>query len=269
MVELLQNKKSATRFQIVVEIAASGQNVHQKDIAAKLGVSPQAISDYVQQLTKEELIEIVDRSAYKVSVKGVNWMLKMLREINDYISEAAQAVTNITICAVIAECDLSQGQAVGLKMKNGLLFATTEVDDGARGITVTAAKQGEDVGISNIEGLVEFTKGKVTVMEVPSIQEGGSRQADLKQLKAQLSRNQPVGAIGIEALASLRREGIEPRYLFGVAETAIEQATCGLSFLIVCTADAISGLIKKLQESKVDYEIISLAPKTNTSSSSL
>ncbi|MDP2729178.1 MAG: winged helix-turn-helix transcriptional regulator, partial [Dehalococcoidales bacterium] len=84
MVELLQNKNSATRFQIMLEIAASRQNIHQKDIAAKLGVSPQAISDYIQQLTNEELIEIVDRSAYKVSVKGVNWMLKMLREINDY-----------------------------------------------------------------------------------------------------------------------------------------------------------------------------------------
>ena len=268
MVELLQNKNSATRFQIMVEIAASGSNVHQKDIAAKLGVSPQAVSDYIQQLTNEELIDIVDRSAYKVNVKGVNWMLKMLREINDYISEAARAVTNITICAAIAECDLSQGQAVGLKMKNGLLFATTKVDGGARGITVTAAKQGEDIGISDIEGLVELTKGKVTVLEVPSIQEGGSRQADLKQLKAQLARNQAVGAIGIEALASLRREGIEPRYLFGVAEAAIEEANCGLSFLIVCTADAISGLIKKLQENKVDYEIISLAPKTNMASSS-
>lgn len=269
MVELLQNKNSATRFQIMVEIAASKQNVHQKDIAAKLGVSPQAISDYVQQLTNEELIEIVDRSVYKVSVKGVNWMLKMLREINDYISGAARAVTNITICAAIAEGDLAQGQAVGLKMKNGLLFATTKVEGGARGITVIAAKQGEDVGISNIEGLVELTKGKVTVLEVPSIQEGGSRQADLKQLKAQLAKKQPSGAIGIEALATLRREGIEPRYLFGVAETAIEQANCGLSFLIVCTADAISGLIKKLREGKVDYEIISPAPKTNTASSSL
>ena len=269
MVELLQNKNSATRFQIMLEIAASRQNIHQKDIAAKLGVSPQAISDYIQQLTNEELIEIVDRSAYKVSVKGVNWMLKMLREINDYISGAARAVTKITICAAIADCDLTQGQVVGLKMKSGLLFATTEVEGDAQGITVNAVKQGQDVGISNIEGLVEFTKGEVTVFEVPSIQEGGSKQVDRKQLKAQLARNRPVGAIGIEALASLRREGIDPRYLFGVAEAAIEEAKCGSSFLIVCTADAIPGLTRKLQEGKVDYQIISLAPKTNAASPSL
>ena len=126
MVELLKNKNSATRFQIMAEIAASGQNVYQKDIATRLGISPQAISDYVQQLTNEELIEIVNRSAYKVSAKGVNWMLKMLREISDYISEAARAITNITICAAIAECDLGKGRVVGLKMENGLLFPFTK-----------------------------------------------------------------------------------------------------------------------------------------------
>ena len=41
MVEILQNKNSATRFQILVEIAASGPNIQQKSIAAKLDVTPQ------------------------------------------------------------------------------------------------------------------------------------------------------------------------------------------------------------------------------------
>lgn len=248
----------------MVEIAASGPNVHQKSIAAKLGVSPQAISDYIQQLAKEELIETMDRSSYRVSVRGVNWLLKMLRELRDYVSEAARAVTNITVCAAVAESNLVPGQAVGLKMKDGLLFATAKLEGGARGITVTSAKQGEDVGISNIEGLVDLTRGKVTILEVPIIQEGGSRQADLKQLKAHLAKNRQVGAIGIEAVATLRRAGVEPHYLFGVAEAAIEEARCGLSFLVVCTSDAISGLIKKLQENNLDYEIISLASKTSS-----
>lgn len=250
----------------MVEIAASGPNVHQRNIAAKLGVSPQAISDYIQQLAKEELLEITERSSYRVSVKGVNWMLKMLRELNDYVSEATRAVTNITVCAAVAECDLNQGQAVRLKMKSGLLYATDRLEGGAKGIAATSAKQGEDVGVSNIEGLVELTRGKVTILEVPGVQKGGSRQADLKQFKAQLAKNQQVGAIGIEALVALRRAGIEPRYLFGVAEAAIEEANCGLSFLIACTTDAISGLIKKLQENNVDYQIISLTSKNNTAS---
>lgn len=258
MVEILQNKNSASRFQIMVEIAASGGKVNQRNIAAKLGITPQAISDYMQQLAKEGLIEATARYYYRVSAKGVNWMLKMLRELNDYVAEAARAVTNITICAAVAESDLRRGQAVGLKMKAGLLFATDKLAGSARGIATTDAKQGEDVGISNVEGLVELKRGKVTIVEVPGIQAGGSRQIDLKKLKAQLTRNQPVGAIGIEAVVSLRQIGMEPRYLFGAAEAAIEEAKCGLSSIIVCTSDATSGLIRKLQENNLDYKIVSL-----------
>lgn len=259
MIEILQNKNSATRFRILVEIAASGPNVRQRNIAVKLGVTPQAISGYIHKDLTEELIISAGRSSYRVSPKGINWMLKMLRELNDYVSLAAKAVTNITVCAAIAEGDITQGQTVGLKMKDGLLFATCQAEGRAKGIAVSGVKQGEDVDVSNIEGLVELTRGKVTILQVPNIQKGGSRQADLRRLQAQINNNQQLGAIGIEALIALRRTNIEPRYLYGVAEAAVEAAYCGLSFVIVCTDDAISGLIKRLQEEKLNYEIIDLS----------
>lgn len=263
MVEILQNKNSATRFQILVEIAASGPNIHQKNIATKLSVTPQAISDYVRQLVEEELVVSTGRSTYRVSPKGVNWMLKVFRELQGYVSLVQQAVTNITVCAAIAECDINQGQKVGLKMKNGLLFATNQIDVSARGIAVSSVRQGEDVGVSNIQGLVELTKGKVTILQVPNIQKGGSREVDLKRLRAHIDNNQKVGAIGIEALTALRQVGIEPQYLYGVTEAVVESAHCGLSFVIVCTDDAIAGLIKRLQEENLNYEIIDLGLKTS------
>ncbi len=260
MVEILQNKNSATRFQILVEIAASGPNIQQKSIAGKLGVTPQAISDYIHQLLEEELVISSGRSNYRVSVKGVNWMLKVLRQLRGYASLVEQAVTNVTVCAAISDCDISQGQTVGLKMKNGLLFATNQPDGGARGTALSSVRQGEDVDVSDIEGLVELTRGKVTVIQVPIIQKGGSKKVDAKRLKAQINDNQQVGAIGIEALVALRRADIEPRYFFGVTEAAIEAAHCGLSFIIVCSEDAVSELIKRLQEENLDYELIALGP---------
>jgi putative transcriptional regulator len=264
MVEILQNKNSATRFQILVEIAASGPNIQQKSIAVKLGVTPQAISDYIHQLVKEEMVVSTGRSHYKVGTKGVNWMLKVLRELRSYASLVEQAVTNITVCAAIAECDINRGQVVGLKMKNGLLFATSQSGDGARGIAVSSVSQGEDVDVSNIEGFIEMTRGRVTILQVPGIQKGGSRQVDLEQLQAQVTNNQQVGAIGIEALISLRRVAIEPRYLYGVTEAAIEAAKCALPFTIVCTDDAIPGLIKRLQDEGLNYDLIDLRLKNST-----
>lgn len=262
MVEILQNKNSATRFQILVEIAGSGPNIQQKNIAAKLGVTPQAISEYVRRLVEDGFVVSTGRSSYEVSNKGVNWMLKVLRELQGYVSLTQYAITNITVCAAIADSDLSQGQQVGLKMKDGLLFATSPINSNARGIAVSAAKRGEDVGISSIEGLVELTRGKVTILQVPTIQKGGSRQVDQKRLRRYINESQTVGAIGIEALATLRQAGLEPRYLYGVTEAIIESVHCGLSFTAVCSDDAIPELIKRLEEEKLAYELIDLSQKT-------
>jgi putative transcriptional regulator len=257
MIELLQNKNSATKFEILAQLAAAGPNVRQKHIAEKLGVTPQAVSEYMRQLAAEGLIASGGRSDYRVSIKGVNWMLEMLRNLHDYHSLVSKTITNITTCAAIAESNLKRGHAVGLTMKNGLLLATATPEGGARGISMSSVKAGDDVDITGIEGLVQLEPGKVTILQVPSIRQGGSRNASMKKLKS-LFKGQPVGAIGIEALVLLRRSGLEPQYLYGVAEAAIEAARCGLSFLVVCTNDAIPGLARRLQEDDVDHEIVDI-----------
>ncbi|MBI2860719.1 MAG: winged helix-turn-helix transcriptional regulator [Chloroflexi bacterium] len=259
MVEILQNKNSATRFQILVEIAAGGPGTQQKAIAARLGVTPQAVSGYMRQLLEAGLVSETDRSTYKISAAGVNWMLKVLRETNEYVAAVQRAVTNITTCAAIAESDLGQGQAVGLKMKDGLLYASAETRGGARGVARSSVARGQDVDVTDIQGLVELARGKVAILRVPGIEKGGSRRTDPLRLQNLADDGGQVGAIGIEALVALRRAGIEPRYLYGVAEAAVEAARCGLSFTVVCTEDAVPGLLKRLQEQKLDYELIDLS----------
>jgi putative transcriptional regulator len=264
MIEILQNKNSATRFQILVEIASSGPDIQQKSIASRLGVTPQAISDYIHQLSVDELIISTGRSHYKVSTKGVDWMLKILRELRGYASHVEQAVTNITVFAAIAESNIEKGQTVGLKMKNGLLFATLETDTGATGVAVSSVQKGEDLDISHIQGLVQLTQGKVTLLQVPVVQKGGSRYVNIEMLKTNIADNRNIGAIGIESLAVLRRINVEPRYLYGVAAAAIEAAQCGLPFIVVCTEDAVYNVLKKLQEEDLSYELIDLRIRENT-----
>ena len=70
MVDILRNKNLATRFQILVEIAANQPDVRQKYIARKLGITPQAVSDYIKQLLKDGLILAEGRLRYRVSIKG-------------------------------------------------------------------------------------------------------------------------------------------------------------------------------------------------------
>lgn len=257
MVEILQNKNAASRFQILVEIASQGPNIQQRKIAQRLGITPQAVSDYIHQMSDEGLISVSGRSYYKITPPGVNWMLKVLRELRHYASQVEKAVTNITVCAAIAETDLKKGQRVGLKMRDGLLYATAHIDSGASGIALSDVKKGEDVDISEIQGLVEFQKGRIKILQIPNIQKGGSRNINFELLKKHASNN-IIGAIGIESVAALRKLDIEPQYRYGVAEAAVEAARCGLHFVAVCTEEAVPALMQRIQEEALEYELIDL-----------
>jgi len=258
MAQVLRNKNLATKFQILVEIAANQPNIQQRDIAQRLNITPQAVSEYIKELIKEGSITSKGRSRYKVTTEGVNWVLKALRELRDYSSFVEKAVANISVSAAVADCNLSQGQTVGLQMKDGLLFAAEPVGEGARGVVVSNAREGEEVGISNIEGIVELKIGKIAILKVPDIQGGGSRSVDLTQLKKEVSNQGLVGAIGIEALVALRQIGTEPNYFYGVKEAVVEAAYTGLSPVVVCVDNQTSDLLQRLEAENIDYELIDL-----------
>jgi putative transcriptional regulator len=200
MVEILRNKNLATKFQIMVEIAGSGPNIQQRDIARKLAVTPQAISSYIKQLVKAGLLTSAGRSRYRVTNDGVNWIIKVLRELRSYNAFIEQAITNISVSAAVADDNLTKGQPVGLEMKDGLLFATGWLGEGARGVAAGDAGRGEDVGITNIEGIIKLERGRVTILRVPNIQKGGSRKVDFGRLQSEINGRHTIGAIGIEAL---------------------------------------------------------------------
>ena len=256
MTQLLRSINLATKFQILVEVAANQPDIQQRDIAERLDLSPQAVSDYVRELVKDGWLVSEGRSKYRVTREGVGWLLGELREWQSYSDTVQKAIASVSVSAAVAGCDISEGQKVGLLMRDGLLFATADLNTGAGGVAVCDAREGEDVGVSNIDGIVPLDIGKVTVLRVPGIPKGGSRQADFNRLKKVVKGRRLVGTIGIEALVALRKVGIEPAYLYGVREAVVEAARSGVSPVVVCVDDDISALLRMLEEKGIDYEIL-------------
>ena len=258
MIEVLKNKNVTTKFQILVEIANSGPGIQQRDIAKKLDITPQAVSDYIAQIIKENLLVSEGRSSYRVTNEGVNWIIKTLRELSGYIDYIQQAVTNISICTAIAESDLEQSQKIGLKMKDGLLFASNDSSGQATGITVSSAREGEDVGITGIEGIVPLQIGKATILNIPEVQRGGSKKVDLTKLKRYVGKSSFTISLGLESFAALQKTGADfCRY--GAAEATVEAAKSGLNPLIVCVENEIPDLVTRLEMEKISYEIVDAA----------
>jgi putative transcriptional regulator len=258
MTRILQDKATATKIQILVEIAAGQPDIQQKDIAKRLDITPQWVSEYILKFVEDGFITSEGRSKYQVTAEGVDWLLKMLRELRDYLSVAEKTVRNITVCAAIADNELSKGQQVGLAMKDGLLHADILAGQNAKGIAVTDATAGEDIGISSIEGIVDLEVGKITILKIPGIQRGGFRSVDLVRLGKEISGEKIIGAIGVEALVTLKRIGVEPQYAYGTKEAIVNAAQSGLSSVVVCVDDEIPDLLQVLGEKHLEYKLLEL-----------
>jgi putative transcriptional regulator len=257
--QILKSKNLATKFQIMVEIAAHQPNIQQKDIALKLDITSQAVSEYIRELIKDGWLSSEGRSRYKVTKDGVNWILQMSRQLHSYAWFVSKTVADISTTTAIADSDLAVGQPASLYMKDGLLFASEVISGkGAKGIAVTEAKKGQDVGIGSIEGVIKLESAKVTVSKIPNVWDGGFRNTDLARLKSEIKEARLLGAIGTEARGALTQIGVKPDYVHGVREAVIEAAYCGLSFLAVCSEDKVSILVQRLEEENLDYEIVDL-----------
>ena len=255
MIEVLKNKNLTTKFQILVEIANSGPNIQQRDIAKRLEITPQAVSDYINHLVKENMLISEGRSSYRVTNDGVNWIIKILRELNGYIGYIQKAITNISICTAITYTDLKQHQKVGLLMRDGLLIATSDINLQATGITVAEARAGNDVGITGIEGIIPMQVGRVTILRIPGIQNGGSNKVDLDKLAGYIETSLFTSSLGLESFVVLQKIGAK-YYHYGATEGTIEAAKSGIHPFVVCVENETADLITRLEKEKISFEIL-------------
>lgn len=260
MANVLQSKRDSSRFQILVEIAAHQPNLRQKEVAESLGVTPQAISEYIKELVADGLVTTDGRMRYSITKEGVEWLLESAAELKRYARVVMEEIiSHVSVWTALAETDLVEGERVSLEMKSGLLYADKKEGVEASGVVIGDAKMGDDVGVSDLRGLISLDEGRITLCKVPRVQIGGSRKVDLNLLERELIGKKMVGCLGIEALVALRKVGREPDVIFGAKEFAVEAAYHGISSLIVSVDEQIPGLLTRLESEGLKYELIDLA----------
>ena len=230
-----------------------GPAVKQRQIATTLGINPQAVSDYIARLLKDGCL---GRRTLRLPFerRSGELVIKTLREMDDYNTYTQRAITSIATCTAIAANDIKKGAEVSLVMKDGLLYATTAAKGAASGIAATSADTGTDIGITGIRGIVDLEVGTVEIFEVPSVENGGSRDTDYEALRTLAARHTPVFSLGLEAWAVCVRWGGRFQH-FGAADAAIEAARSGMNPLVVCAEGESAGLVKRLADADIGYRI--------------
>lgn len=256
---ILRSKKEITRFQILVEIAAHQPDVMQREIADKIGITPQAVSEYIKDLVSEGLLYSDGRVRYRVTKKGVEWVLERAKELKKYARFVMEdIVSHVSVATAIAKERLDKGQSVSLWMENGLLYAGAGRGDVA-GVTMSEAQEGEDVGVTDLKGMISLPEVNITVCKVPRVERGGSRSVDYEMLKKHAAGKPYIAALGVEALISLRKIKVKPDILFGARESVVEAAFHGLSSLVVSVDEEIPSLLNRLESEGLNYEVVDLS----------
>lgn len=254
---VLQSKRNATRYQILVQIAERQPAVSQREIAEAIGVTSQAVSDYLQDLVAEGYVEKHGRGRYEVTKEGVDWLISRTEDLREYVEHVSEDIIGqVEIEAALATAAISEGQPVSLSMQDGVLRATPGNAGNTTAVAVTTAEQGEDVGITDFQGVLDYDLGTVTVLSVPQVQAGGSRAVDAEDLRERVGGHDRLAVDGTEALAAVRAAELEPDLQFGTPLGVQEAAMRGLDVLLVAVTTRLSEHTDKLREQNISYEVV-------------
>lgn len=252
---ILRSKREVSRLQILVEIAEHQPAVRQQEIAEKLGVTPQAISEYIRELVEERKVSASGRGNYEVTREGIEWVLENAESLESYARHIRRdIIQQVSVWTALAAEDLQEGDEVGMYMKAGFLYAGKK-PLAATGTVIADAKKDEDVGVAHLNGLIDHKEGMIHVCKVPRIQHGGSKKIQREKLLEVISQAGIVGAVGLEAFVALKGAGKKPDMFFGAREGVIEAAFHGIECAIVIVDEEFTDFLKRLESVELAYVI--------------
>ncbi|MFB6161304.1 MAG: MarR family transcriptional regulator [Haloferacaceae archaeon] len=256
MSRALEDKRTATRLRVLVEIADRQPAVSQGEIADAVGVTSQAVSEYIRDLVDEGFVEKEGRSRYRVTKEGVDWLFGEARALQRYAEHVTEDVLeSVAEDAAIADVAIEAGETVTLSLRDGLLHATPGREGPATGVATADAAAGTDVSVTAFEGVIDIDPGTVTVYQVPPARSGGSDAVDLDALASACADADLVLAAEVEGVVACRRAGVEPAVTVAAGAVAAEAAARGQDVAVVAAADAVGRVTDALRDGDVVYEV--------------
>ena len=266
MVDVLADKRTAMRFRVLVEIAERQPAVSQGEIADAVGVTSQAVSEYIRELVEDGLVETEGRSRYRVTTEGVDWTLSAATDVRRFADHVTEDVLgSVQEDAAIATAPVEKGETVTLSMREGLQHATSRDGNGAgagdrpegtaTGVATTDADAGGIVGVTGFEGVIDLEPGEVQVVQVPSVRSGRPDEADLAAVREAAATADVVAAAGVEAVGALREAGVDPVGHFAAGEVAADAASRGLDAVVVASVDNVGRVTDALRDAGAAYEV--------------
>lgn len=256
--KIFKNKGELTRFQILGEIARNEPHLRQKDIANKLGITIQAVSENMKSLVEDGYVESGGggRFRYKITKKGIGRIKKEALTLRKYSEEVLDTMNSYkSIWPAIAEENLKSGEEVGLFMKDGTLYASKNAAP-AHAEVLTNSLAGEDVALIGLGGTIELKNGNVVILVLPTINQGGSKETNLdKVLEIYEKGFDRVGIMGTVSRAVVDKLEINADFEFATPQSTVAAAKRGLDILVFAVGKMKNSITRRLDEEGIHYTL--------------
>lgn len=250
--QALRDKAEATRLLILADLQER-PGTTLSEVAARLGVTVQAISAYAQEMARAGRLA-TDGGAYRVTENGLQSLHEGVRRLRDAVDGLAERLSVIQVTSAVAAAPVRAGEEVGLFMHEGDLAARPSRSAPSRGVARNDGRPGDEVIVAELKGMVDLSPGRLTVVTVPSPEEGGIRRVDAAALRARLrARGKPdrVGAHGTGARILARSLG-PVHFEFAADRAAFNAAERGLDVHLFCSRDRLPDLAETLERLNAD-----------------
>jgi len=263
---LLQNKGEFTKFQILLEVMHNQPHIKQKEIADTMGITIQAISKYFKKLTREGFLEAGSgRADYHLTRKGMGKLHDNLKELERYVTFVKSQIRIEHAWPAIATQPIKAGQTVSLIVKEGVMHTVdpnspvTELT----GIAMADAAVGEDLGLRNLQGKMSIKQGKILIVKLPSIRQGGSRAADIAKVRRLYEGFKPdrIAVMGAVGRAVLNKLNLKADIEFGISHAVAVAASRGLKVFVLVVGRMTNRMTQEIENvniksaANITYEV--------------
>jgi len=263
---LLQNKGEFTKFQILLEVMHNQPHIKQKEIADTMGITIQAISKYFKKLTKEGLLEAGSgRADYHLTKKGIGRLHDDLKSLERYVTSVKSQIKIEHAWPAIATQPIKEGQTVGLIVKEGVMHTVDPNSPNAelKGIAMADAAVGEDLGLKNLQGKMNIKQGKILIVKLPSIRQGGSRAVDIAKVQTLYEEFKPdrIAVMGAVGRAVLNKLKLKADIEFGISHSVAIAASRGLKVFVLIVGRMTNRMTQEIENvnmrsaANISYEV--------------